>query len=88
MSKNNQESSGEQISSQSKYIWKHTKYDGLQPITNFIKGVQENDPLKMKAESKKAVNVNSTKITSFSNGKQEDTIIKHSKLRGDPKSSE
>ena len=47
-----------------------------------MKGVQENDPLKMKAEhSKKAINVNSTKVTSFVNGKQVDHLIKHQKLR-------
>ena len=64
------EAKGEQISSQSKYIWKHTKHDGLLPITNFVKGVQENDPNKMKSEkSMKKDNVNSTKISTFRSGK-------------------
>ena len=32
---------------QSKYIWKQTKYDGILPITRFVKGVEAKDPNKI-----------------------------------------
>ena len=60
------------------YIWKHTKYDGLLPITNFQPGLSENDKGK---DSKGKTDIQKTTLTSFAeSGKQTKTIIHHNKV--------
>jgi len=58
---------------QPKYIWKHTKYDGILPITKFVKGVEAKDPIKISLKEQKvdkASDANKiTKITTFVNHK-------------------
>ena len=69
---------------QPKYIWKHTKYDELQPITRF-KEVKEADPNRMLRENVHEKDDQSaaqmTKITKFKkNNETSEKIIKHAKL--------
>ena len=74
------------IPSQTKNIWKHSKFDGMIPITNFMSGLeeQEKDSRKNGFKSEKVKGIkdkdNTTKITIFRGGKMDDTLINHSEL--------
>jgi hypothetical protein len=74
------------IPKQSKNIWKHSKFDGMIPITNFLSGIeeQEKDQKKIGFKNEKVKGIkdkdNTTKITIFRGNKMDDTLINHSEL--------
>ena len=76
-------------STQAKFIWKNTKYDGILPITKFVKGVQETDPNKMYREDKSKNDKGCTiKITTFVNHKAKESIIQSSNIIEELKKAE
>ena len=63
----------------SDYVWKYSKFDQILPITNFKSGIQAEDPNKIKIPTKNKTDVNKTPLTTFTNGKMKDSIIRHKK---------